>query len=51
VGSRFDAKVVTAFLSAYDRGDVRVTPLRPRAVKPEAGGRPAPPAEAAELGA
>lgn len=32
VGSRFDAKVVTAFLRAYERGEVRVVPLRPRPV-------------------
>jgi putative nucleotidyltransferase with HDIG domain len=49
VGSRFDAKVVTAFLGAWERGEVRVTPLRPRAVRSDAGGRPAAPA-AAELG-
>ncbi|HUO86121.1 MAG TPA: HD domain-containing phosphohydrolase [Thermoanaerobaculia bacterium] len=35
VGSRFDAKVVTAFLRAYERGEVRVVPLRPRPVPSE----------------
>jgi len=29
VGSRFDAKVVSAFLSACDRGEVRLPPRRP----------------------
>ncbi|HEX2164186.1 MAG TPA: HD domain-containing phosphohydrolase [Thermoanaerobaculia bacterium] len=40
VGSRFDAKVVTAFLRAYERGEVRVAPLRPRAVSAEPARRP-----------
>jgi putative nucleotidyltransferase with HDIG domain len=43
VGSRFDAKVVTAFLRAYERGEVRVVPLRPRPV-PSAPSRAAAPA-------
>ncbi|HEX6203336.1 MAG TPA: HD domain-containing phosphohydrolase [Thermoanaerobaculia bacterium] len=32
VGSRFDAKVVSAFLRAHERGEVKVVPLRPRPV-------------------
>jgi putative nucleotidyltransferase with HDIG domain len=47
VGSRFDAKVVTAFLRAYERGEVRVVPLRPRPV-PSAPARPAAVPEDAE---
>ena len=50
VGSRFDAKVVTAFLRAYERGEVKVVPLRPRPV-PSAPSRPAAPAaDEAEAG-
>jgi len=47
VGSRFDAKVVTAFLRAYERGDVQVAPLRPRPV-PSAPARPSAAADDAE---
>lgn len=47
VGSRFDAKVVSAFLRAYERGEVRVVPLRPRPV-PSAAARPAAAPEDAE---
>ncbi len=44
-GTRFDAKVVTAFLRAYERGEVKVAPLRPRPVR-RAGGEAAPSARA-----
>jgi putative nucleotidyltransferase with HDIG domain len=52
VGSRFDAKVVTAFLRAYERGEVRVAPLRPRPLPaPPPRAAPATPEEAEARGA
>ncbi|HEX2253732.1 MAG TPA: HD domain-containing phosphohydrolase [Thermoanaerobaculia bacterium] len=39
VGSRFDAKVVTAFFRAYEKGEVRVPPQRPAGPRPVAAAR------------
>ncbi len=40
-GSRFDAKVVTAFLRAFEAGEVRVVPTRPAQAAGRTEGAPA----------